>query len=151
MSHGIWLFRTRKVRAVAKAAGTCFDELPESERYHVDVMRKGSIAADRDLDHVEIERRGSVPLVTQDLELGVAIRNMAIAESFDELGIGKSKKDVVVRVEEVRPSIEGEGVSEIDYGTMSKKDDGRKRPGFLRRDTGGSLFPGKEPDWGSKK
>jgi len=42
VSHSIWLLRTRHLSASAKAAGKSFDDLPESEAYHVDVARQGS-------------------------------------------------------------------------------------------------------------
>lgn len=77
VSHGIWLFRTRKLRAVAKAAGRDLDELPESDIYHVEVARKGSIAISRDVEGDELARRGSLA-VARDLELGKDTRTFVL-------------------------------------------------------------------------
>lgn len=152
VSHGIWLFRTRKVRVAAKAAGRSFDDLPESETYHVDVARKGSIAASRDIEHIEVERRGSVASA-RDLEAGIPNRRRSMAKDVvqEEDGVRSGCKGVTVKEDEVRASFDGQGVSEVDYGTMDRKADSRKRPGCERQDTGASLFPGRNPEWGATK
>ena len=150
VSHGIWLFRTRKARAKAKAAGRIFDELSESDIYHVEVMRTGSIAASRNVERDEIARRGSVASV-KDEELGEG-RRFSELQHLREL-IRKetiSKAGVEVMVEEMQAeSGEGvvlagtrEGVQEIDYGTIAPA---RTRPGFKRMDTGQTIF--KQPNW----
>ena len=143
LSHGIWLFRTRKVRAAAKAAGRDFDELPESDVYHADVPRKGSIAAARDVEKNEIARRGSLA-VARDLERG---EKMAIPQLVKDAGSEESvvKPDIKVTCEEVRAgSIEG--VQGIDYGTMEATQIAPKtRPGFKRQSTDTAFF--KEPKW----
>ena len=113
VSHGIWLLPTRKLRAAARAAGCAFDDLPESEPYHVDVPRQGSIAASRDIEHVEIERRGSLALARErDLEAGhrtsIPIAKDTITEEADSMKSGKSS--VKIRKEEVRASLDGQGV-----------------------------------------
>ena len=157
VSHGIWLLRTRKIRAAAKAAGKSFDDIPESEPYHVDIPRAGSIAAARDTEAVEVERRGSIALAKErDLEAcilprGSIARDVIAEESSIKRGRSGSQAGVIVTELEVRPSLSGQGVEEIDYGTIPKRPASRKRPGFARQDTGGSLFPGKDPDWGPKQ
>lgn len=175
LSHGLWLFRTRAIRKAAKLAGKTFDDVPESEPYHVDVPHKGSIAASRDVESVEIARRGSVALAL-DLERGeemaVTVAGGKGRRSFSGLehlerveevssirseevgslgGVGGKEEGkgggVRVREEEVR----GEAV---DYGTMGgvgkgkRKDGGGKRPGYVRQDSNmGSLTFFKEPEW----
>ena len=140
VSHGIWFFRTRKLRASAKAAGQDFDELPESESYHVGVGRKGSIAASRDVERDEIARRGSLT-VARDLELGEARRMSALQHRED--GSGKelrAKTSVDVKCEEELAG-SSEGVQGIDYGTMeSNPASSRTRPGFKKRDTNLNLL-----------
>lgn len=154
VSHGIWLFRTRKLRAEAKAAGREFDELSESDVYHVEVARKGSIAASRNVERDEIARKGSLTLAG-DLELGEGRKMSEILRMKDHI-IEESilKTGVEVRVKEVQEgSNEGvvqvgdrEGVQEVDYGTMQKSLGAPKtRPGFERRDTDQAIF--KEPKW----
>ena len=144
VSHGIWLLRTRKLRAVAKAAGQVLDELSESDVYHVEVTRRGSIAASRNLEHDEISRRGSFA-VARDLEHG-KVRKMSVLQ-YKEDGSSEessSKTDVVVRCEELRASTEG--VQEIDYGTMERSSAGPStRPGFKRQGTDTACF--KESQW----
>lgn len=144
VSHGIWLFRSRKLRAAAKAAGQDLDELPESDIYHVEVPRKSSIAASRDLEHDEIAKRGSL-VVARDLEYGEGRKTSVLQYMKD--GISEepsSKTDIVVRCEEVRAS--GEGVQEIDYGTMERRSAApRPRPVFKRQDTNTACFTA--PQW----
>ena len=142
VSHGLWLLRTRKIRAAAKAAGRDFDELPEADAYHIEVQRKGSIAASRDIERDEIARRGSVAL-TKDLELGDG-RNMSVVQQvMDKIGEdSRSKTSLDLRTEEVRSAI-SDGVQEIDYGTMERSSAAPKtRPGFKRQVT-----DFKEPQW----
>ena len=145
VSHGIWLFRTRKLRAAAKAAGRDFDELPESELYHVETGRKGSIAASRDVECDEITRRGSLT-VARDLELGPA-RRMSVLQRIED-GSGeelRARTGVDVKCEEVLAG-SGEGVQGIDYGTMeSNPAASRTRPGFKRQNTNLTCF--KDPRW----
>ena len=140
VSHGIWLFRTRKLRASAKAAGRHFDELPESESYHVGVERKGSIAASRDVERDEIARRGSLT-VARDLELGEARRMSALQHRED--GSGKelgAKTSVDVKCEEELAG-SSESVQGIDYGTVeSNPASSRTRPGFKNQDTNLNLL-----------
>lgn len=135
LSHGIWLYRTRKLRAIAKATGQDFDEMPESIVYHVDVPRKGSIAASRGNEHDEISRRGSVALA-KDVELG-QVRKMSVVQQMKD-GIGEessSKTGVEVRHEEVQ-AVSIEGMQSIDYGTMETNPAPIKtRPGYKRQDT----------------
>ena len=141
-SHGIWLFRTRKLRAAAKAAGKDFDDMPESDVYHVDVPRKGSIAASRNVLQTEIQRKGSVSLA-KDLELGLQIAKFGTAGGDEDGEKSKAKADVVtVTCEEVRPDSR-DGVQSIDYGTMERTQPpppSRGRPGFKRQDTDISVF-----------
>ena len=143
ISHGIWLIRTRKLRAAAKASGRSFDDLPESEPYHVDVPRKGSIAASRDTEHVEIERRGSIAVARErDLEAGQR-KSIAKEVIVEETGSTKSGNGAVNATEqEVRRSLEGQGAQESAYGTMEqrKKEGPRTRPVFERQDTSDSAF-----------
>lgn len=159
VSHGIWLIRTRKLRAKAKAAGCTFDDLPESETYHVDVPRKGSIAASRDVEHVEIERRGSMALARErDLEAGRRSMGMgrdSVAKNIileETESIGKSSDSINLSVKKVSLTPDGQGVEETDYGTMATKGEtkraGMKRPGYVRQATSESLF--KDPIWGKK-
>ena len=145
VSHGIWLVRTRKVRAQAKAAGREFDDLPESEVYHVEVQRKGSIAASRDVEHDEFVRKGSV-VTLGDLENGQGRRMAVLQHVKDEIvEESRTKGDVGVRCEEVRVG-RSEGVQEVDYGTMERTPAATKmRPGFTRKDTDTSFF--QEPKW----
>ncbi|CAD6570171.1 MAG: hypothetical protein ASARMPRED_003527 [Alectoria sarmentosa] len=145
VSHGLWLIRTRKLRAAAKAAGHDLDELPESDVYHVEVARKGSIAASRDGERDEIARRGSLA-VARDLEHGEGTRMSVLQYSQDAISEeAKSKPGVEVTCEEVRAG-SCEGVQEIDYGTMERVSAAtRTRPGFKRLDTNMTCF--KEPQW----
>lgn len=145
VSHGIWLFRTRKLRAVAKAAGRDLDELPESDIYHVEVARKGSVAISRDVEGDELARRGSLA-VARDLELGKDTRTFVLRQLKDGLSEEpRSKTDVEVRCEEVLAG-SCEGVQEIDYGTMERTSAAtRTRPGFKRQDTNTACF--KTPQW----
>ena len=135
VSHGIWLFRTRRLRAAAKAAGRDFDELPESDVYHIEVPRKGSMAVDRDVERDATARRGSVAAM---MNLGHGeVRIMSVLQPVEDghNENSKSKNHVEVTCEEVRPESQ-EGVREIDYGTMEKsKPPARTRPGFKRQDT----------------
>ena len=145
VSHGIWLFRTRKLRAAAKAAGLDFDELPESELYHVETGRKGSIAASRDVEHDEIARRGSLA-VARDLEFGAA-RRMSVLQHIEDGGGEelRPKTGVHAKCVEVLAG-SSEGVQGIDYGTMeSSPASSRTRPGFKRQDTDLTCF--KDPQW----
>ena len=132
-SHGIWLFRTRRLRAIAKATGQDFDEMPESDVYHVEVPRKGSIAASRGNEqHDEIARRGSVA-VAKDLELG-QVRKMSFAQQ-KKVEESILRTGVEVTCEEVRAG-STEGVQSIDYGTMETNPAPTKtRPGYKRQDT----------------
>lgn len=145
VSQGIWLFRTRKLRAAAKRAGRDLDELPQSDVYHVEVPRKGSIAASRDVERDEIARRGSLA-VARDLEHGEGSM-LSVLQHLED-GISKesrSKTDVEVRCEEVRAG-SSEGVQEIDYGTMERSSAAsRTRSVFKRQDTNTACF--KEPQW----
>ncbi|KAL2043798.1 hypothetical protein N7G274_003318 [Stereocaulon virgatum] len=150
VSHAIWLFRTRKLRAVAKAAGCAFDDLPESESYHVDVPRKGSIAASRDVEHVEIERRGSLALMRErDIEVGyrLSIAKNTIIEETESTKSGKS--DIKITEEEVRPRLDGQDNQADGYGTIVKKaSPAMTRPTFERKNTDksiASMF--KDPVW----
>ena len=143
VSHGIWLLRTRKLRAAAKAAGRDFDELPESDVYHVEARRKGSIAASRDVERDEIARRGSIA-VARDLELGEGSMMTVLQTvkdcSSEELS---PKADVDVKQELAGSS---EGVHGIDYGTMAAAP--KTRPGFKRQDTStASTAYFKDPKW----
>lgn len=140
VSHGIWLFRTRRPRAIARAAGIDFDELRESVVHHVEVPRKGSIAASRDNELDEIARRGS-SAVAKDLELGEGRSMSVVHQSKDGTGEeAKSKTGIEIRCEEVRTG-SSEGVQEIDYGTMERSPAStRTRPGFKRQDTNTACF-----------
>lgn len=145
ISHGIWLFRTRKLRAAAKAAGQDFDELPEPVVSYVEVPRKGSIAADNDVKHDAVARKGSLAM-PRDLEHGEA-RMMSVLQHVKDGVIEDSKatKDVEVRREELRAG-SSEGVQEIDYGTMETSSVApRTRPGFKRQDTKTAQFT--KPQW----
>ena len=135
VSHGLWLFRTRKIRAAAKAAGRDFDELPEADAYHIEVPRKGSIAASRDVERDEIARRGSVTMA-KDLELGEGRRLSVPQQVIDKIDEeSRSKTGLELRTEELRAG-SSDGVQEIDYGTMERSSATRKtRPGFKRQDT----------------
>ena len=143
VSHGIWLLRTRKIRAAAKAAGRDFDDLPESDVYHVDTERKGSIAASRDVEQVEIARRGSA-VAAKNLELEAGLRTLQFAkdnggQSFDV------RTDVTVQCEQVVAG-SSDGVQGIDYGTIERSPSAQKtRPGFQRQDTDVSFS--KDPQW----
>ena len=145
ISHGIWLFRTRKIRAAAKASGQDFDELPTRVVYHVELPRKGSIVADRDVEHDAVARKGSLAM-SRDLEHGEA-RMMSVLQHVNDGVIedSKAKKDVEVRCEEVRAG-SSEGVKEIDYGTMERSSVAPKiRPGFKRQNTNTAHFT--KPQW----
>ena len=145
VSHGIWLLRTRKLRAAARAAGLDFDDLPESDVYHVDTGRKGSIAASRDLESVEIARRGST-VAARNLELEAGRRMPVLQFAKDDSGNDlEAKTNVIVRCEEVLAG-SSEGVQGIDYGTIERSPAAQKtRPGFKRQDTDISCF--KDPQW----
>ncbi len=89
----------------------------ESDRFHVEVPRKGSIAASRDVERDEMARRGSVALA-RDLELGEGRRMSVVYSAKDNVNEEVSfKTDVSVRCEEVRAG-SSEGMQGIDYGTM---------------------------------
>lgn len=136
ISHCIWLYRTRRLRAIAKATGQDFDEMPESDVYHVEVPRKGSIAASRgNNEHDEIARRGSVA-VAKDLELGRVRKTSTVQQMKDGIGEDSNPKTgVEVTCEEVRAG-SVEGVQSIDYGTMESNSAPTKtRPGYKRQDT----------------
>ena len=157
VSHGIWLIRTRKLRAKAKAAGCTFDDLPESEAYHVDIPRKGSIAASRDVEHVEIERRGSLALARErDLEAGrLSMGRGSVTKDIileETESTDRDSDSVNVRVNEIPAPLDGQGIQETDYGTMATNGMGKrasiKRPGYVRQVTSESLF--KDPVWGKK-
>ena len=157
VSHGIWLIRTRKLRAKAKAAGCSFDDLPESEVYHVDVPRKGSIAASRDVEHVEIERRGSIALARErDLEAGrMSIGRHSVTKNIileESESTDKDCDSVKNRVKDVPATLNGQGIEETHYGTMAKNGEAKraemKRPGYVRQVTSDSLFT--DPIWGKK-
>ena len=145
VSHGIWLLRTRKLRAAAKAAGRDFDDLPESDVYHVDTERKGSIAASRDVERVEIARRGSV-VAAKSLELEEGRRTCVLQFAKDNSGQKlNAKTNVTMRCEEALAG-SSEGVQGIDYGTIERSPAAqRTRPGFEREDTDVSYF--KDPQW----
>ena len=145
VSHGIWLLRTRKLRARAKAAGRDFDDLPESDVYHIDTGRKGSIAASRDIESVEIARRGSF-VAARSLELEAGRRTPVLQFAKDDSGNkSEAKTDVLVRCEKVIAG-SSEGVQGIDYGTIERNPAAQKtRPGFKRQDTDVSCF--KDPQW----
>ena len=145
LSHGIWLFRTRKLRAAAKAAGRDLDDLPESDVFHVDVGRKGSIAASRAVERDEIARRGSVA-VARDLELGNGKGSVQLLVTDGE-SKAKTEADVKVYMQELTAG-SSDGVQGIDYGTMpaaAAAVGSKSRPGFKRMDTDMTLF--KEPQW----
>ena len=135
VAHGIWLFRTRKLRAAAKTAGRDFDELPDPDVHHVDTAEKGSIASSRDVERDEIPRRANVALA-RDLELGAGT-GTSIPQLVIE-GCGKeldATTAVEVKCEEVSAD-SSEGVQGTDYGTMeSSLAASRTRPGFKRQDT----------------
>lgn len=135
VSHGIWLFRTRRFRAAAKAAGRNFDELPESDVYHVDTAEKGSIASSRDVEHDEFPTRASVALA-RDLELGTGRRTSVSQLVKDGSGKDLDAKTVVdVRCEEVLPD-SSDGVQGTGYGTMERIPAASKtRLGFKRQDS----------------
>ena len=159
VSHGIWLFRTRKLRREAKLAGKSFDDLPESEDYHVDVARRGSIAAARDIEKDQVERRGSVAL-SRDLEKG----KFFLPESVENEKSGSvvdPMKALVVRVTE--EEVDPEGVAVLDYGTMPRNGAPepqnkpgpqntsgsiQNRPGYVRQDSNFvTLATFKDPQW----
>ena len=157
VSHAIWLFRTRKLRKSAKVAGKTFDDLPESEEYHVEMPRKGSIAASRDVQKIEVERRGSVA-VARDLERGEEIlqasvdyvRSASVVKPMDtlsEVSSTKGIKDTAVRVTE--EEIKDEGADTVDYGTMASSgpSESRTRPGYVRQDSTASQTLFKDPQW----
>ena len=157
VSHGIWLIRTRKLRKEARLAGKSFDDLPESEEYHVDVARRGSIAAARDIQKDQIERRGSVAL-SRDLEKG--LDNLPEPVDNEKPGsIVKPIKDSFVRVSV--EETESEGVAVLDYGTIphggatgsqtrpgSTRPGSHTRPGYARQDSNfTTLASFKDPKW----
>ena len=91
--HGIWrLLRTRKLCAAAKAAGCAFDDLPESEPYRVDVPRRGSIAASRDIEHVEIERRRSRLALARERGLEAGHRSSSKGYDYREDRFDEERK-----------------------------------------------------------
>lgn len=145
VSHGIWLLRTRKLRAAAKAAGRDFDDLPESDVYHVDTERNGSIAASRDVERVEVARRGSAAAAKSlELEAGRRTSVLQFANGYGGQKLD-AKTDVTVRCEEVLAG-SSEGVQGIDYGTIERSPTAQKmRPGYKRQDTSVSCF--KDPQW----
>ena len=149
VSHGIWLFRTRKLRAAAKAGGRDFDEIPEADVSHVDTEEKGSIESSRDVEREEVARRGSVT-VTRDVDLEAG-RRMSVLQPVQD-GSGKDlepKADVNVRCEEVLAD-SSEGVQGTDYGTMERSQAAsRTRMGFKRQDTSATCF--KVRSGGSRK
>lgn len=135
MSHGIWLFRTRKLRAAAKATGRDVDEFPESGLYPVDAAEKGSIASSRDGERDAIPERASVALA-RVLELGTKARTSVPQLVKGDNGNNFDAKTAVdVRCEEV-PADGSEGVQGTDYGTIERSPAAsRTRPGFKRQDT----------------
>ncbi|KAL8788597.1 MAG: hypothetical protein Q9195_007241 [Heterodermia aff. obscurata] len=132
-SHGIWLIRTRKLRKEAKLACKSFDDLPESEDYHVDVARRGSIAAARDIVKDQIERRGSVAL-SRDLEKGQYVLPEPVDNEKSGSVVKPTKASTVQVTEE---EVEPEGVEVLDYGTMPRSgiSGSRTRPGYARQDS----------------
>ena len=156
ISHGIWLFRTRKLRKIAKLAGKSFDDLPESEEYHIDAPRKGSIAASRDMIKDQIERKGSVALA-QDLERGEEMlpesvsggrRSGSLAKPIDTVSKVISTKTVGVMVNE--EEIMRERINTTDYGTVARSavSGSKARPGYVRQDSNvSSLTLFKDPEW----
>ena len=156
ISHGIWLIRTRRLRKIAKLAGKSFDDLPQSEEYHVDVERKGSIAASRDFVKDLVERRGSVALA-RDLERCADVTSGSISferpvpsanNPLDTVPELAKTKAAGIRVVEAEVGVEG--VEVIDYGTMTHggASGSRVRPGYVRQDStvsSASLF--KNPAW----
>jgi len=155
ISHGSWLLRTRKIRKAARAAGKSFDDLPESDEYHVDVPRKGSIAASRDVNNVEIARKGSVAL-GRDLESGEEMLPGSVSygrsgslsrhlEPLSEASSSESGANVKVRGVEIKEA----GIEAADYGTMAKHlGTSRTRPGYVKQDSNMSnLTFFKEPQW----
>jgi len=154
-SHGIWLLRTRKLRKAAKLAGKAFDDLPESEEYHVEVAQKGSIAASRDVEKNIIERKGSIALV-REVAVGEEMlpgsvnfgRPGSVGRPLDTLAEVPSTKPAEIRVKE--EEIKGEGVNTVDYGTIprSAASGSRTRPGYVRQDSNMStLTVFKDPQW----
>lgn len=145
-----------------------FDDLPESEPYHVDIPRRGSIAASRDVEHVEIERRGSIALARErDLEAGrSSIGRNSIAKNIlgktsvtrstiieETESTSENAGSTKVSITEISAPLDGQGVEETDYGTMAAaKGEGKRssmrRPAYVRQETSESLF--KDPIWGKK-
>ena len=105
VSHGIWLLRTRKIRAEAQKLGKDFDEMVEvEEKFSGDVEKGRSMSAgekERDVVSTKDEKG--------DVEIRVT--------------------EVEVEVEEEKQG--AEGVEKKNYGTMKE----RPRPGFVRQDT----------------
>ena len=157
VSHGIWLFRTRKVREKARLAGLSFDDLPESSKYHVDVPRRGSIAVTRDYIKDEIQRKGSA-ILEKDVELGeevpvdavISAHTHAVPMGVLPKGSVAAKSGPQVTGEEV----EAAGVEAKDYGTIPRDSPAPKvsrpkaRPGFVRQDSNFSTAAQfREPKW----
>ena len=134
VSHAIWLFRTRKLRAVAKITGMDLDEQPQS------VPRTASMTTSRDVERDEISRKGSLALA-RDLELGDVSRASVPQHLKDGVSEEpKCKNNVEVSCEEVRAA-SSEGVQGIDYGTMERTLAApRMRPSFSRQDTKTAIF-----------
>ena len=126
LSHGIWLIRTRRLRKEAKVAGKSFDDIAESEDYHVDV-------ASRDIQKDQIEPTGSVAL-SKDLEKAQEIFSEPVSDEKSDSFVNPTKV-LTVRVteEEVGP----EGVNALDYATMPHNNTSRPRtrPGYARQDS----------------
>ena len=132
VSHGIWLIRTRKLRKEAKLAGKSFDDLPESEDYHVNVARRGSIAAARDIQKDQIERRGSVALA-RDLEKGPEVIQEPVDNEQSDSVVKPSKASTLQLSEE---EVGSGGVDIFYYGTMPRNvaPGSRTRPGYARQE-----------------
>ena len=155
VSHGIWLFRTRKLRKAAKLAGKTFDDLPESDEFHVEVARKGSIAASRDLEKNLVERRGSVALA-RELDKGEEMISGGI--NIERSGSAVKALDTVSEVSSIQTVDVGtkqqetrdEGVNAVDYGTLPRGDasTSRTRPGYARQDSNvSSMTVFRDPKW----
>ena len=94
----------------------------------------------------------------RDLEAGRRSMGMGRASLTKNIileeteSIGKSSDSINLSVKEVSLTLDGQGVEETDYGTMTTKGEtkrtGMKRPGYVRQVTSESLF--KDPVWGKK-
>lgn len=93
LSHGIWLFRTRRSRAVANAASRDLDEAPDLDICDVEVARDDSTAASRDIERDGIARRGSLT-VAEDQEG----RKMSVLQRMKDGISGESKSKTHVEV-----------------------------------------------------